>query len=101
MAIQERNRKTPGEKREGQRADVQRRSEKDKKRRREEKMKITNSKLQITNPSLGTGYKRLQWGKLFGTTSRDCPHMKSFCGVQGRFLQKEPLAAGGSEKNGK
>jgi hypothetical protein len=20
-----------------------------------------------------------------------CPHMKSFCGVQGRFLQKEPL----------
>jgi len=25
----------------------------------------------------------------------DCPHMKSFCGVQGRFFQKEPLAAGG------
>jgi hypothetical protein len=26
------------------------------------------------------------------------PCMKSFCGVQGRFFQKEPLAAGG--KNG-
>jgi hypothetical protein len=23
--------------------------------------------------------------------------MKSFCGVQGRFLQKEPLAAGGKK----
>jgi hypothetical protein len=24
--------------------------------------------------------------------------MKSFCGVQGRFFQKEPLAAGGIKK---
>ncbi len=26
--------------------------------------------------------------------------MKSFCGVQGRFFQKEPLAAGGKNKGG-
>jgi hypothetical protein len=26
--------------------------------------------------------------------------MKSFCGVQGRFFQKEPLAAGGKIKYG-
>jgi hypothetical protein len=25
---------------------------------------------------------------------------KSFCGVQGRFFQKEPLAAGGSNPDG-
>jgi hypothetical protein len=72
--------------------------------------KITNYKSQITNKFQIRNYKlqTLLWkrntdypngAKCKEAWYNDCPHMKSFVGVQGAVFQKSPLAAGG-KKNG-
>jgi hypothetical protein len=45
----------------------------------------------LSGTSFGA-YPLVRLSPMFGALS---PINKSFCGVQGRFLQKEPLAAGG------
>jgi len=66
------------------------------------RLSMVKPKLKIVKHSL----KTLSWKELlkriihglfyyYAICYNNKMHIKSFCGVQGRFFQKEPLAAGG------